>query len=590
MASGFAKPITIKEALDNIVSNRFLIPAIQRKFVWDHERIEMLFDSIMRGYPINSFMFWEINTEELKSAFKFYKFLTDYRQFFNEDNIHMDSIGNHDFYAIIDGQQRLTSLYIGLKGSYAYKMPRKRFVDDENALPTRRLYLNIASPCSDTERSMMYDFRFLTEEESRKEDQDTKWFKVNNILKWSDRNDFWRYLRSEKIYDDNEFAFKTISTLRDRIFEDGLINYYLEDKQDIDQVLEIFIRTNSGGEPLSFSNLLMSYTTANWTTRDARKSFEDLIKRVYGIGKPSFVINADLILKTCLVLFSDNIKFKVKNFNRSIVELFEVNWSEFSDAMVEAFKLIESWGFNESNFKAKNAIIPIAYFIYYNNLQKSINSKAKYEEAKTLMRQWLCMSLLKGVFRGQSDSVLTKLRKELQQHKGDCVFPLAAIKEAFKEDPIKNLSFSDEFIDGLLNTQKDQPNCYVILALLYSHLNFNQELHKDHLHPYSYFDKLQQGSKSDIDYQFYKDPMQFNSVLNLQLLNGSLNESKNDMALKDWVAGKNIDLDNQLIPKNVSLDIDDFKGFISERKKLLKSKLRAIVGNDFESAPMSQSV
>lgn len=577
MGSGFKNPITIKEAIDNIVSNKYLIPAIQRKFVWSHEQIEVLFDSVMRGYPINSFMFWEINTPQLKSAFKFYKFLTEYRQFFKENNEDIDTLGNQDFYAIIDGQQRLTSLYIGLKGSYAYKMPRKWLVDDENAMPTRRLYLNIASPCLDAERSMMYDFRFLTEEESGREDENAKWYRVNEILRWSDRDEFDEYLHSEKFFAENKFARGALRKLRNCIFEDKLINYYLEDKQDIDQVLEIFIRTNSGGEPLSFSNLLMSYTTANWTTRDARKSFEELIKRVYGIGKPSFVINADLILKTCLVLFSDNIKFQVKNFNKSIVEQFEINWSEFSNAMVEAFKLIECWGFNESSFRAKNAIIPIVYFIYYNKLQNSINSMAKHMEVKAQIRQWLCISLLKGVFGGQPDSVLTKLRKELQSHKGDCIFPLEAIKEAFKEDPAKNLSFSDEFIDGLLRVQKDHSSCYTILALIYSHLNFNQELHKDHLHPFSFFDKLQQGSMSDTDYQFYKDPLNFNSILNLQLLNGALNESKNDTPLKEWVENKSIDLDNQLIPKDVSLDITHFKDFITERERLLRSKLQAVV-------------
>lgn len=580
MASGFAKPITIKEAIDKIVSREYLIPAIQRKFVWSSYQIEVLFDSIMRGYPINSFMFWEINKPELKSSFKFYQFLTEYRQFFKEDNIDIDTKGNNDFYAIIDGQQRLTSLYIGLKGSFAYKMPRKWWRDDEECLPTRRLYLNLISPVRDEESSMVYDFKFLTDDESKYEDEYTKWYKVNEILDWSDKKAFWKHLQFEPLFLNNEFAFETITTLRDKIFEDELINYYLEDKQDIDQVLEIFIRTNSGGEPLSFSNLLMSYTTANWTIRDARKSFADLIRQVYSIGKPNFIINADLILKTCLVLFKDNIKFQVKNFDHFSVVQFEQNWDDISKAIIEAFKLIEGWGFNDSNFRAKNAIIPIVYFIYHNKLQGCINNKAKLEDVKSIMRQWLCLTLLKGVFGGQPDNVLNKIRKVLEIHKGDCTFPLNEIKDAFKEDAAKNLSFSEEFIDGLLTTQKDQANCYTILALIYSHLNFNQEFHKDHLHPVSYFWKLEQREMSDEEYTFYKDPLNYNSILNLQLLNSSLNESKLDTPLIKWVKDKDVDLDTQLIPKNVSLEVRDFKAFFAERKKLLKSRLLSIVGND----------
>jgi len=104
MSSGFAKPITIKEAIDNIVDRTYLLPAIQRKFVWSSDQIEVLFDSIMRGYPINSFMFWGVKSDRIKNEFKFYQFLTEYRQFFKEDNPDIDTKGYKDFYAVIDGR------------------------------------------------------------------------------------------------------------------------------------------------------------------------------------------------------------------------------------------------------------------------------------------------------------------------------------------------------------------------------------------------------------------------------------------------------------------------------------------------------
>ena len=73
MSSGFATPITIKDAIDKIVDRTYLFPAIQRKFVWSSDQIEVLFDSIMRGYPINSFMLWEVKSDEIKNKFKFYQ-------------------------------------------------------------------------------------------------------------------------------------------------------------------------------------------------------------------------------------------------------------------------------------------------------------------------------------------------------------------------------------------------------------------------------------------------------------------------------------------------------------------------------------
>ena len=75
MSRGFQPAITIKEAIDNIDANKFLLPAIQRKFVWSTEQIELLFDSIIREYPINSLMLWEITSEEIKKNYKFYSFL-----------------------------------------------------------------------------------------------------------------------------------------------------------------------------------------------------------------------------------------------------------------------------------------------------------------------------------------------------------------------------------------------------------------------------------------------------------------------------------------------------------------------------------
>lgn len=259
---GFGMPISIKTAIDNIDSNKYLIPAIQRKFVWSHEKIENLFDSIMRDYPINSFMFWQITDKEIKNTFKFYKFITHYRQRYHEDNEDIVTKGFEDFSAIIDGQQRLTSIYVGLKGSYAYKMPRKWWNDDQSCLPTRYLYLDLSAEVpSDSEDKMKYNFSFKTPAEVS-DSKDSIWFRVGDILLYEDADDLEDYI-AQQSWRDNSFARKSLRTLRKRVFEDKTINFYNETNQDIDNVLDIFIRTNSGGVPLSFSNLLMSITTAN---------------------------------------------------------------------------------------------------------------------------------------------------------------------------------------------------------------------------------------------------------------------------------------------------------------------------------------
>ena len=344
----------------------------------------------------------------------------------------------------------------------------------------------------------------------------------------------------------------------------------------MDSVLDIFIRTNSGGEPLSFSDLLMSFTTAMWT-KDTRKEFKQLVDEVYACD---FKITNDFILKCCLVLFCDNVKFTIKNFNEQSVHSFEKNWDHTKKCIVLAFELLNRWGFNDANFKAKNAAIPIVYYIFYHHIGEEILNEHKHLDEKKSIRKWLCISLIKGVFGGQSDSVLTIIRKVLKGNIDVNSFPFEEIKEAFANDDAKSLSISNEVIDNILHTQKDDANAYVILSLLYSFLHYDECIyHKDHLHPAVKFKNLKESDfSSKEEYEFFRDPNNWNSILNLQLLPGPTNESKNDEDLKDWVANKNIDLKIHLIPQDVSLDFWDFPQFIAARRKLLKATLRDIIG------------
>ena len=576
MESGFKTPITISDAIEYIESRKFLLPAIQRKFVWSSEQIEVLFDSIMRDYPINSFMMWNVSSDKIKNSYKFYEFLKEYRAFFKDENPYINTVGYSDFLAIIDGQQRLTSLYLGLKGTYAYKMPRKWWKDNEECLPTRRLYVNLSTEQSkDDERQMIYDFKFLSKDDVNRLSSTEDLFLVGDVYQYKDANKLEAYMSAQN-WSNGEFAKATLRKLREVVFKDKLINYYQEENQDIDTVLDIFIRTNSGGEPLSFSNLLMSITTANWK-KDARKEFDDLVKVVYANG---FIISADLILKCCLVLFNDNIKFQVANFDAKSVSVFDNNWERVRKCIEVTFELLKKWGFNDSSLRAKNAVIPIVYYIYSKNLEKEILKDHQHQDEKKAMSKWLCISLLKGVFGGQSDSVLTGIRKVLKSNRGTNTFPFEQIKAEFASNDAKSLSFSDEVIDDILKTQKDAPNCYAILALLYSHLQYDTvTYHKDHLHPASKFDKLKESDFSDErKYQFYNNPENWNSILNLQLLSSSTNESKSDEDLKDWVRNKGIDLESHLIPKDTSLEFDDFEKFIEKRKKLLVTTIKNIIG------------
>jgi len=299
----FQTPITIKEAIESIENNKYLLPAIQREFVWKHTKIEWLFDSIMRNYPISSFLFWEVSGDT-KKGYRFYKFLNQYRETFQTHNQEISTDGINDFLAILDGQQRLTSIYIGLKGSYAYReRGALKAEDSERTRPTRHLYLNVTNQLNNEEDGRIYEFKFLKRSETNEDNifsdrNGTKWFKVGNILNYVNDEKFDEFVEEME----STFSRKALRQLRRAILEKQLINYFLEKEQDLDKALNIFIRINSGGEPLNFSDLIMSIAVANWKKLNAREEIHQLVDTIEAKG---FSISKDFVLKVFLYLYTD---------------------------------------------------------------------------------------------------------------------------------------------------------------------------------------------------------------------------------------------------------------------------------------------
>lgn len=581
MSRGFQPAITIKEAIENIDANKFLLPAIQRKFVWSTEQVELLFDSIMRGYPINSLMLWEISSNTIKENYRFYSFLRKYKQRFGEMNETLNTRGRAElFYAVIDGQQRLNSLYIGLKGTYAVKLPKKWWVNNEDNLPPMRLYLNIKSAYeSDSEIDKEYEFKFLRKEKVDSDNkQDIKyWFEVGKILSMKDSLDQFDFLRGVGL-EKNEYSRRTMDTLSSVVNKDKILNYFVEDEQNPDKVLDIFIRTNDGGTKLTFSDLMMSVLTANWS--NAREKFDDLIKEVNQFG--DFSINSDLILKTTLVLYSDDIRNRVKNFNNDIIKSIVDNWSRIRRAILNSFEMFYRLGFNDKTFPAKNAAIPIIAWVYNNNKEEVIIKNRFYESKEDSsdhrkIKKWLILAFLKGIFGGQSDTILRDIKKVLLSSESES-FPLEQIINSAKGNPTKNYSFDDEIVDGLFESNASSKDAFFILSLFYPDLDYyNQNFHIDHLHPKKMFMDEEYLATVFTDKKIVEIGDNWNKVGNLELLNSEKNESKRDKPLKDWALEKGIPNSFFFIDDDINLEIQYFNHFYKNRVDNMKVKLQELV-------------
>lgn len=564
---------TIKSIVEDINANKYLLPSIQREFVWSTAQIEKLFDSLMRDYPINSFLFWEVRGEGVQN-YKFYEFLREYHEVKSHNQI-ANIVGKDEIIAILDGQQRLTSIYIGLTGTYAYKLPRKRH-DNPNAYPKRKLYVNLLAKANDEEKE--YDFKFLTDEEANVENNETYWFLVSDILSFKQPYEINSFIFSKEIIKQGNMAFasEVLFKLQNVICEKATISYYLEKNQDLDRVLDIFIRINAGGTKLSYSDLLLSIATAQWSSLNARESIIEVVDKVNSIGN-GFNIDKDFILKSALVLADiKDIAFKVKNFNKENMENIELKWNDITNSIVLAFQLVNTFGYDRDNLTANNAIIPIAYYIYVNNYNTTFIESKHFKEDRKNIKEWLAKSLIKRIFSSEVDNTLRVLRNTIKENSG--TFPFSKIIDAFRGKS-KTIVFTDEDIENLVYTKYGNAHTFSILQILHPTFDFKNKFHVDHIHPKSLFTtkKLKSLGVDEMDIDFYKETV--NNLGNLQLLEGQINIEKNDKEFDKWIdeTFHDINIKNDYIQKhyipNVSLNISNFKEFIEKRNEIIKSEL-----------------
>ena len=609
MAGQYEKAITIKQAIDSINLRHYLLPAIQRKFVWSSSQICLLFDSIMRDYPINSFMMWDIRSASIKNDYKFYEFLKEYCQRFNEENPCVaTNAGFHDFKAVIDGQQRLTSLYIGLCGTYAYKKPRVWWpsAQDDRILPPRKLYVDLTAPLnSDDELMMKYNFRFLTDKQYADSLTDNKhhWFCLHEIFKYEQHDSPDDILFNVVVPElekrgliSSEFSRKTLLKLYTKIRTENLIHYFNESSQDIDHVLDVFIRTNSGGTKLEFSDLLMSIAVAHWQG-DFRRELDELTKNIYQNNEMGFYIERDWFLKTSLMLIDSDVRFKVKNFTSEEVGKIQQQWSEIKSCIKETFILIRRFGINPQSLISKNAVIPVVYWLYKKQtsghpLYTTINLLNKNHNERSVISQWFYMVLLKGIFGSQADALLTSIRDVMKNSLSDIHFPLEKIIDRYKGSN-KDLRFDDEYIESLLNIRYGEGRCRALLHLLFPEMNPTEVFHIDHLHPRNHFskkylEKLDYVANTPENLSFYENPEHWDTIPNLHLLNHSQNISKQDTSLKQWLShSSNNYTPSMLLVSDDNIEFSRFPEFYNERRNALKQRLlsRVFLTTKIDSSP-----
>lgn len=593
----------IKKVIEKIQMREYLLPAFQRKYVWKPEQIERLFDSLMRNYPTSSMLFWKVKGD-IKKKWNFYEFLSNYKEGENKDNDKFENkIG--DFYAILDGQQRLTSIYLALCGNYYIHRPYKSWkMDDDKNFKKCDFYFNLTGSKKSKNADVEYEFLWLdveiTGEKTIYEDEDNqKWFRCKEILHIGGDN-IDEFIDEHIKCTNEELSEEEIQKNKDRIKEEkkrirkfnnlihetkdaSKINYYLIENDNPDTATDIFIRINSGGTKLEYSDILFSYVITNWK-KDARKEINDIIKFIN--ENLNFKISKDFILKTFLFLYHNEIKFQINSFdNGFITNKIENNWDKIKASIISAFKLLENFGLNARTLNSNNAVMPIVYFIYHRQLENSILESINFKKCRELIKKYILRSIILKPFGGSADTVLTNIRKVFIEKfdmteesffdNEEMDFPLEQIEKSYRYGQ----NIDDEFLNELMKYRKDSSEAFAVLSLLYPNLDTRNNFHKDHLHPkdsYKNYEKaMKENNKNILEFKFY------DSLPNLQLLDANENMSKNDTNLKEWVDkncgdDKEKFLKDHLIP-NVDLSLENFNEFYEKRKEILINKLKEIL-------------
>lgn len=571
---------TIKNLIKKIDNNEYVLPALQREFVWKPEQIERLFDSIMKGYPIGSFLFWNVQNENI-NKYEFYNILKEYHQRDARHNTKINISHKDSVTAILDGQQRITSIYIALKGTYSYKIKGAWKIND-NAYPSRQLYLNIVSPNLDTNKDVQFDFRFLTNEEAEDFTEDTLWYPVSDILQFEVGEMFTVIARYQELYRKNfpnesvektSYIMNSLGTLH-QMMEKDILAYYEENSQEIDKVLDIFIRMNSGGTTLTYSDLLLSLATAKWQNLNAREEIYSLVDELNMIGN-GFNFNKDNILKAALVLTDKkNIKFRASNFDKQTTNLIETNWEKTKKAISLAVNLLSNFGFNGDTLIANSVIIPVVYYLYKIDCPNNYLEADRYLNDRNKIKYFVQISLLKRIFGGTPDSILLKMRENMQDLSEG--FPLSKLLKV--RDTNKSLILTDEDIDYLLDTKIGKYS-FTLLSVIFPAIDLKNKFHQDHIFPSSKYKNkknLREIGYSEEEITFIVEHI--DTIVNLQLLEGIPNTEKNNKYFDDWVLKRynsNEELDyylnrnllNKVYKKN------EFIQMYTDRKEELRKRL-----------------
>ncbi len=353
----------------DIDNGQIKLPMFQREFVWDKDQSAKLIDSILKGFPIGTFIFWKTR-EELRS----YK-----------------EIGNHELpdtpegdYAhyILDGQQRITSLYAIRKGI--------RITKDGKEIDYKDIYI-------DLDYNPMRDEQIVV----ASKDEGKSCVSVHDVLT-KKMSSFYKTLSGEQAETIEDY--KTKLTTYD--FSTIVIKDY-----PIDIACDVFTRINTGGKTLSLFEIMVAMTYDDKKNFDLAEKYEALIDGTDEddncLSKAKFeTIPETTVMQAVAAIATGSIR--AKDILKIKRETFIANWEPTKASLFMAVDFVRS----ELRIPVSQLLpypvmlVPVAYFFH------QIKNKKPSTEQCALLEQFFYWA---GLNWRYSSAAETKVGEDLKK-------------------------------------------------------------------------------------------------------------------------------------------------------------------------------
>lgn len=355
------------DLISEIQKGQIKVPKFQRNFVWSLDKTAKLLDSILKGYPIGTFILWETNER-----------LNDIK---NIGNLELPAVPDDmKVQYVLDGQQRITSLYAAYLGAEIQKEGEKKVTDYAN------IFVDLEGDVDNNDEQIVLF-----------EQPETVFISLHEVLNFNDH-----LIEIQEKYSNEHF--KKIHQYS-QAFSTYDFSTIILRKEDIDSAIEVFTRINTGGQTLTLFEIMSAKTYDEEQDFDMEERFQKLLDDLSEQKYNS--ISSSVILSILSLVLSKNKECKRK----TILKLEKQDIIDSWDSVISALK--DSIDYFRSVYRIPvsailpydSLLVPYAYFFYY---QKE---KPKGDQIKFLEEFFWRLSLS---FR-YSSSTESKLSQDIKR-------------------------------------------------------------------------------------------------------------------------------------------------------------------------------